>query len=284
MRVATLLVSTACACNQVYGLEEPGLAPTMVADRDSDGVTDPEDDCPDQANHDQVDRDHDGIGDACDLCDACEPCGIGTDHDEDQDAIPDACDNCPSLANPDQANQDLDDLGDACDGASTIERRVLFDGFGTLADAWDPIGRWVLAVDAVISEPGPHPFGYRLSNLTAMITAGKPWSIEASFAVPPTPIAGDQVGPDAVDSLGLAIGLCFISFDGTRWAVRQVPVTVGPTAVIRYVGSGQGSTASCQVVGNAPVSDDLLQNKFPLAPQLYSEKTPVPFAYVEVIQ
>ncbi len=73
-----------------------------TADRDDDGVLDPDDNCPDTANSEQEDLDDDGEGDVC-------------DDDRDGDVIPDLTDNCPSVANPDQPDLDGDGLGDACD-------------------------------------------------------------------------------------------------------------------------------------------------------------------------
>jgi DNA/RNA endonuclease G (NUC1) len=71
-------------------------------DADGDGVADTTDNCPTIANADQLDTDHDGIGNACDA-------------DDDNDGILDAQDNCPLNANPDQADFDQDGIGDACD-------------------------------------------------------------------------------------------------------------------------------------------------------------------------
>ncbi len=62
------------------------LAP---ADADFDGVTDADDNCPNDANSDQADVDEDGTGDACD--------------------------NCPIVENTSQADADGDGKGDACD-------------------------------------------------------------------------------------------------------------------------------------------------------------------------
>ena len=71
-------------------------------DRDGDGVTDSHDNCVDVANADQLDTDHDGMGDACDT-------------DDDNDGVADTADNCPLVSNPTQADKDGDHIGDACD-------------------------------------------------------------------------------------------------------------------------------------------------------------------------
>jgi hypothetical protein len=71
-------------------------------DPDGDGVLNPADNCPVDANPDQADNDGDGLGDAC-------------DPDDDDDNVLDPGDNCPVDANPDQAEHDGDGQGDACD-------------------------------------------------------------------------------------------------------------------------------------------------------------------------
>ena len=58
-------------------------------DQDMDGISDSQDNCPNNANVDQLDTDGDGVGDICD--------------------------NCPNDANTDQTNSDSDVYGDACD-------------------------------------------------------------------------------------------------------------------------------------------------------------------------
>lgn len=100
----------------------PGLnqravcGPYLAPDRDGDLIGDSCDNCPDQANPDQSDQDHDGRGDVCDSVTG-ESCSKSTT-DSDSDGIPDACDNCPSVANPDQKDADADTIGDACDSPS----------------------------------------------------------------------------------------------------------------------------------------------------------------------
>jgi len=71
-------------------------------DNDADGLIDPDDNCPNVPNPDQVDTDGDGLGDLC-------------DEDDDEDSFPDDDDNCPLVENPAQLDLDKDGIGDACD-------------------------------------------------------------------------------------------------------------------------------------------------------------------------
>jgi hypothetical protein len=118
----------------------------FAVDSDHDGIADSSDDCPNLANADQLDTDHDGQGDACDLDDdndgipdateatlGTNPLKADTDGDgmndsadafplnpaeqldTDHDGVGDHADNCPLAPNPNQANADRDSMGDACD-------------------------------------------------------------------------------------------------------------------------------------------------------------------------
>ena len=82
------------AADQNPGLVDPNAkketftSEDIFADTDGDGVLDREDNCPYDANPDQLDSDDDGIGDACD--------------------------NCPNRANPAQTDSAGQGVGDSC--------------------------------------------------------------------------------------------------------------------------------------------------------------------------
>ena len=72
------------------------------SDDDNDGILDVNDNCPLYVNADQLNTDQDGFGDVCDL-------------DDDNDGVLDLNDNCPLIPNPDQGDNDLDGFGNRCD-------------------------------------------------------------------------------------------------------------------------------------------------------------------------
>lgn len=117
------------------GLPEGGIDEDF-ADRDSDGLPDCRDTCPDDpandadddgvcgqedlcpGHDDSVDSDADGVPDGCDLC----PSGVDGD-DSDSDGVPDACDVCPGAddAGSDGDGDGVPDLCDTCVGDDTVD-------------------------------------------------------------------------------------------------------------------------------------------------------------------
>lgn len=75
-------------------------------DTDHDGVPNNMDNCPTTANRDQVDANHNMIGDVCEMAGA---------PDADHDGRPDTADNCPMVWNVSQADDDNDGVGNVCD-------------------------------------------------------------------------------------------------------------------------------------------------------------------------
>ncbi|MBL8132351.1 MAG: thrombospondin type 3 repeat-containing protein, partial [Anaerolineae bacterium] len=79
-------------------------------DPDGDGISNLLDNCSFVPNPDQLDTNHDGLGDACDPNPYYFPAADG-----DNDYVANIDDNCPTIFNPEQEDTDGDGLGDACD-------------------------------------------------------------------------------------------------------------------------------------------------------------------------
>ena len=97
---------------QKYECDPPAVCidcKCILPDGDGDGITDGEDNCPDNYNPEQEDTDEDGIGDKCDKC-PNDPY-----NDKDRDGICGNKDNCPDNYNPEQSDLDGDGIGDHCD-------------------------------------------------------------------------------------------------------------------------------------------------------------------------
>jgi hypothetical protein len=122
-----------------------------LTDSDGDGIIDTFDNAPETFNPpvvdmnadgainrlDQLDNDHDGVGDPADA-------------DDDNDQWEDGEDNCPLTPNPDQADFDGDGRGDACDPLNEVDSDEdgIFDGPvdpDLAAEALEANARWARA-------------------------------------------------------------------------------------------------------------------------------------------
>jgi len=139
------LLLVAGGCNQLYGLDKTRTVDAVVViDRDSDGVLDEQDNCPDVANTGQDNLDADAQGDACDACSYV----FGPALDRDGDGIAASADNCPAADNAEQDDADADGIGDVCDPNPGVSDTVrCFDDFSMdaplvwpITDPWQWLG------------------------------------------------------------------------------------------------------------------------------------------------
>lgn len=117
------------------------LAPPPVGegDSDGDGIFDMVDNCPSDANADQLDLDGDGLGNVCDA-------------DADNDGVANLDDNCPLLANPDQIDADNDGFGDACVAPGSLAKNVELGAGSTVGEGSKLLKDVSIGADAVIGE------------------------------------------------------------------------------------------------------------------------------------
>lgn len=119
------LPSTVTAFTELNYYNACVLPLTAVRDQDNDGRPDSADNCPVDANANQIDADSDGVGSVCDNCPTAANAGQGNvdgdaqgdacDADIDNDGVPNGEDNCPRVVNANQADADNDGIGDACE-------------------------------------------------------------------------------------------------------------------------------------------------------------------------
>lgn len=202
--VAFGVVALLTGCNAAFDLA-PTISIDGGADFDRDGILDGVDNCPTVANPDQANGDGDPFGDACDTCPATASASV---HDEDGDSVGDACDVCPGV--PDfQDDMDHDGVGDLCDpdllGMTTMprmHRRVLFDGFETLAD-WQASGvAWRSEDDTAVPTSALPVTDHGLVH-TSFATAG-PWILMMGYSSKRVWNGDDQVGA------GMMIGSFYV--------------------------------------------------------------------------
>jgi autotransporter-associated beta strand protein len=198
-------------------------------DNDGDGVGNACDNCQAVVNPDRADADLDGIGDACDACTDGDGDGAG-----DPGFTANTCptDNCPGLSNPSQVDADSNGVGDGCDcggikinsaGAAKLDEL----GVSSAIDG-DTIIVGATGEDSVINNSGAAYVFVRSPD------APGEWTQQAKLkgfdpfmgtgAGASVAIARDTAfigAPGNVDRGSLTGAAYFFSRSGTTWSQRQ---------------------------------------------------------------
>lgn len=247
-----------------------GVGATLIGDQDGDGVPDSRDNCPADANTDQIDLDADGVGDICDTCSPLDPEQNLADQISTYDGTPAAA--YAALYNPGQDNANAEAEDEAllrafpqfatADGGSVRplpedEYLRVFRGFFGLpcngADATQATQRLrYRRGDVCDSIPAPKaemvfaalapgdlngiPGGICDANGYGFATC----SYEVPVGLRVTPIVGDGVGPMAGRA---GVRFCECAADHATEADRRIHC-------------GAGTVADCAIEGDRYLGSD----------------------------
>jgi hypothetical protein len=186
------------------------------------------------------------------------------------------------------ANTDGDDLGDVCDPDAALQRRVLFDGFGTLAGHWTQTAAWAATGDVAETVDGPHPRGFRLTHVGVLIDGATPWTVEVAFDVPASPADNDSIGANLVDAQGNVQWGCTVLYQSSTWNVtngvgQPIVLPTGRTKMVLSSKRAMSTDHLCTLPGNPEKVNQAFLESYPMGVELFANRV-ARFSYIEVIE
>ena len=205
-------------------------------DADGDGLPDDQDNCPSVTNHDQLDSDGDGIGDACKET-LPPPATAAADNDASDDADPGQPDTCPEVSDADQ--QVIP--GDPCEETLILDPDANAVSASTSLDADQPgISLQKTVAPTVIDAPGSLTYTFRIENTGNAVLTG-------------------------IDLNEQYLNLGPLDCDATAAGAQPLPTTLAPRAVVICTASlelGQEQVdAGDPIVNTATVSGTTSQGE-----------------------
>jgi len=223
--------------------------PVTAPDADGDGIADSQDNCPIDANPDQLNTDGDGLGDTCD------PTPNGEDVDADGDGVADAQDNCPTVYNPNQTDFNGDGIGNACTPDLFFSEYVEGSSLNKALEIYNPTGSGINLSSYTIKKytnGNPSP-GANLVLPNIVLAAGNVYVIcnqNAGASLVGTGMCNFYTSADAItfngnDAIALQKGSTVldvigqIGFDpGTEWGTS--PTSTENNTLVRKCNIGYG--------------------------------------------